>query len=316
VKVTVASTGAVSGRLLLGGASYAFTGQLNANGDATITIPRTGRAPLTVTLNLDTNTITDRIAGTLTDGTISATFDADRAWQAGSAPSAFAGRYTLALPASGSFATPEGAGWAVLVVSTKGIGTLAGKLADGAAIAASATVSGDGEMPIFRALYSSLGSISGSLQFRVTSDSDLDGSFYWHKPERPTATRYRAAFSAENLLVGCRYAAPASGQRVISMSADAGNAVVSLAGGDLASGLTQSVTVTSANGVKAIAPVARGFTAAIKSANGCFSGTFTDPAANVARRFEGIFLQKQNAGFGFFLGAELSGMVEFEPSGP
>jgi hypothetical protein len=315
VKVAVGATGAVSAKVLLGSATYAVKGQLNGFGDATFTIARSKLPPLTLTLNLDLDGGSDRISGTLTDGSFSATFDADRGLPTGSAPRDFAGRYTVSLPGNSGSATPDGSGWAVLSITSKGVGSMIGRLADGSAISAAAYVSSDGVMPIFRVLYSSTGSISGSLQIRETSSTDLDGSFYWHKPWQTAALRYPAAFDVEHSIVGSRYTAPATRERVIPLEAVAGNAAVALDGGDLDSTLWQTVTVTGVNSVKPIAPFLKGFSAAIKPTNGCFSGTFTDPADNKVRRFEGVFLQKQNAGFGFFLGAEQSGVVEFSPSG-
>jgi Divergent InlB B-repeat domain/Cysteine-rich secretory protein family/Bacterial Ig domain len=310
VKVSVATSGVVTGKLLLGGVSHAFTTRLNLDGDATITIPRTGHSSLTLRLDLDVDGDSDQISGTLSDGEFTASFVTDLAGSA----SEYAGRYTVSLPPSGEFATPGGAGWAVVSVSRSGVASLSGRLADGATISAAATVSRDGEVPIYRVLYSALGSVSGTFRFRATASTDLDGSFYWHKPQQSSAARYAGAFSVESPIVGSRYSAPASGQRVITLDAAVGNAVVTLRDGGLAASIAQAVTVTGVNLVKPVAPVAREFSAAIKTASGAFSGVFTDPETNVVRRFEGVFLQKQNAGSGYFLGAESSGRASFVPA--
>jgi uncharacterized protein YkwD len=315
VKISLASSGVVTGKVLLGGAVHAFTAQLNVNGDATVTIARSGRSPLTLTLDLDLDSDSGGVAGTLSDGSFSVSFDAERAWVAGGLRTGAPGRYTVVIPSvDEGGGRPEGAGWATLTLSSTGLGTLTGKLADGTAISAASWVSRDGVMPIYAALYSSLGSISGSLRFRETSDTDLDGSLTWHKPERSTSPRYPWAFTEEHAIVGSRYDAPASGERVIGLPAQAGNASVVLRDGDLDSTLTQSVTVTGANAVKLLAPALPGFTAAITMSKGCFSGTFRDPVDGATRRFHGVFLQKQDAGFGYFLGAERSGAVEFWPA--
>lgn len=310
LKASVATSGAVSGKLLFGGGSYAFTAKLNVEGEATVTIPRAGLAPLTLVLDLDVDGDSEQISGTLSDGDFTANFVADLAGSA----SEYAGRYTLSLPPSGEFGTPDGTGWAVVSVSRTGVASLSGRLADGATISAAATVSRDGTVPIYRVLYSALGSISGTFRFRATASTDLDGSYYWHKPPQATAARYARAFSVENSIIGSRYTAPAAGQRVLALDAVVGNAVVTLRDGGLEAPLAQSVTVSGVNAVKPIAPLLRGFSAAIKTSNGAFSGTFTDPAQNVTRRFEGVFLQKQNAGFGYFLGVESSGRVSFAPA--
>jgi hypothetical protein len=315
VKVSVASSGVVTGKVLLGGATHAFTARLNANGDATVTIARKNLPSLTLTLDLDVDGDSGRITGTLSDGGFSASFAADRAWVSGAFRTGAPGRYTVVIPpVDGGGGRPEGAGWATLTLSSAGVASLSGKLADGAAFTAAAWVSRDGVMPIYVTLYSGLGSVSGSLRFRDTSETDLDGSLHWHKPERPTALRYPWAFSEEHSIVGSRYYAPASGQRVIDLSAVTGNARITLREGDLDSELAQTVTVTGANAVKPLAPALAGFSATITTTNGCFTGTCTDPSARVTRRFQGVFLQKQDAGFGYFLGAERSGAAEFWPS--
>jgi uncharacterized protein YkwD len=315
VKISLASSGVVTGKVLLGGATHAFTAQLDVNGEATVTIARKNLSSLTLSLDLDVDGDSGRLTGSLSDGGFSASFDADRAWVPGGFRTGAPGRYTVVIPpVDEGGGRPEGAGWATLTLSSAGVASLSGKLADGATFTAAAWVSRDGVMPIFGTLYSGLGSVSGSLRFRETSETDLDGSLYWHKPERSTSPRYPWAFSEEHSIVGSRYDAPASGERVIDLPVQAGNASVVLRAGDLDSELTQSVTVTGANAVKPLAPALAGFSATIKATNGCFSGTFTDPSAKVTRRFQGVFLQKQDAGFGYFLGAERSGAAEFRPA--
>ena len=49
-------------------------------------------------------------------------------------------------------------------------------------------------------------------------------------------------------------------------------------------------------------PVVSGLKVTLKSASGRFTGTFNNPASGATTHFSGIILQKQNAGYGFFLG--------------
>ena len=48
-------------------------------------------------------------------------------------------------------------------------------------------------------------------------------------------------------------------------------------------------------------------------ATGAFKGSVVDPATQKPISFGGVVLQKQNVGYGFFLGANQSGQVRLGP---
>jgi hypothetical protein len=315
VQATVTSTGGITGSVRLGALSYSFNTQLDLAGNVTITLKRGALAPLTLALHLDVTGDSGQISGTLSDGVFTSELTADRAWQTGEPAHAFTGRYTVVLPGvSGIDWAPAGSGYATLVVSGRGAGTLSATLADGTAFSAAATVSKNGVMPLFKLLYSSKGSINGSLRFRATSTTDLDGNYHWTKPDRPTIKQYPAAFSIWNPIVGSCYVAPTSGQTVVAVPTGAGNVQVGLSGGNLDPAVTQTGTLSTANRLSFVTPQLKSLAGSIAVADGRFSGSFIDPVTKATRRFYGAFLQKQNAGFGYFLGTDKSGIVTITPT--
>jgi hypothetical protein len=52
----------------------------------------------------------------------------------------------------------------------------------------------------------------------------------------------------------------------------------------------------------------------IVTPTGLFTGKFKHPVTGATVPFRGAFLQKQNFGAGWFLGADQSGFVNFEPA--
>ena len=313
LRLALTGTGLVTGRVFFDGASYAFSTRLDPGGNATVRLARRNLPALVVTLALDVAGDSQQITGTVSDGTASASFTADRAWPPGGSPSAFAGRYTVSLPPGEQSGTPLASGWAVVSVTSTGVATISGRLADGVLLSASATVSRAGTMPLFTPLYAALGSVAGTLRFRDTWSSDLDGTYFWHKPAQPTAPRFSAAFNVQNPLVGSRFVRPAAGQFLISLPTGLGNATFALSGGGLSPALAQTASVSTAHLIRAAAPALPGFTAAISPVNGYFRGTFTHPGERAVRRFEGVVLQKRNQGAGYFLTGSSAGRVTFSP---
>ena len=315
VRIGVTSTGVVTGRFWIGGRVYAFSTRLNTDGRGTVVIARGTLAPLTVTLQLDVTGASERISGTISDGDFTASFGADRNWQPGGGPSAFAGRYTLALPGDPDEASaPTGAGWAVLSVTTRGVAVLSGSLADGTPLSVSGYVSDEGLLPLYRMLYGVGGSFAGELQFGDTGSADVEGKYYWTKPPLPTARVHRSDFAVENVIVGSRYTAPPAGTPVLAVTNVADNASLAFAGGNLVSAIRQPVSLTTANRVVIAAPSVRGLSAVIVPSVGRFTGSFLDPTTNAVRRFSGVILERQSEGVGYFLGTDRSGLVEFTPA--
>ena len=315
-KITVAAGGTFTGRLTIGGLGYAVSGKFNARGDATITVKRGALTPVVVTLHLDLDGGTDRITGSVTDGTFTSAISADRGPVASTVPHALTGRYTISLPPNAAHdpLLPSGNGYATLLVSKAGLATLSGALADGKTFTASATIAKDGSFPLYVPLYSGKGSIASRVTFRDTGVADLDGTFHWSKPLRALDRYYPQAFEIDAPILGSRYAAPLAGQTVVAVAAGSNNSELQLGAGDLEPSVVQAATLTPKNTVTVTAPVLKLLKVTIVPSTGRFSGSFTHPLTKTTSTIRGVIFQRQNAGFGFFLGKDESGYTSLAPT--
>jgi hypothetical protein len=110
------------------------------------------------------------------------------------------------------------------------------------------------------------------------------------------------------MAVGSRYIRPVLPARVLALT----NAVVTFVGGDLQPGVANHVVLNESNQV--INQDTNRLKLTIAKSNGAFSGTVVPPASTRAHSFNGVMLQKQNRGAGYFLGTNLTGRVSLESS--
>ena len=88
------------------------------------------------------------------------------------------------------------------------------------------------------------------------------------------------------------------------------NAALALGDGELTAPIEQPATLAMDNTVTLPA----GFTVTLKPGTGRFKGKFLHPLTGEPATFRGVILQKQNAGFGFFLSTAASGYATFTRS--
>ena len=332
VKIRVATTGKFTGTLTLAGIRHPFAGSFDGNGIATFgglkratrTLLRRGSTPLELGLQLDVGAISaHRITGTLTDaGVVVSTIESDQALFTDAkspvaprrnVPSELAGAYTFIFPASAATGinVPKGNGWGRAVVRTNGSVWIAGKLADGVAVACSTALAQDGTLPLYVPLYRNGGAICGQVSLVPDAASDMTGGVVWFRPALPGRALYPAGWSdgIPLNLRGSHYLKPT----ISAAAPDYGSAVtVLLSGGNLVSDLAISASLSSI-GVTPLPPLAvRGFTLSVNPANGIFTGSFMDPVSSLPQTIRGVLLQKQNAAAGFFLGKTEGGAITVE----
>lgn len=311
LRVALAPGGVATGRLVFDGAGYAFTTRFGLNGAATVVIPRAGRPPLTATFSLDLTGTTQQITGTIFDGSSTANVTVDRdVFNALTNRAPQTGRYTAVLAADTTNAdSPQGNGYAAISVAANGVAVVAGQLANGTPFSAAGTLSKDGTLPVYLVMANApAGSVAaGTMTFRATGMSDLDGGIVWKKAARPADPLYAAGFTAALPVVGSRYAAPAPGRRALDPAAPSLAATAALGDGNLSEPISVGTVVTAANRIVMSTPGAPNLSAAINPANGVVAGVFLHPGSKRARAVRGAVLQKQNAAFGFFPGVDESG---------
>jgi hypothetical protein len=307
----ITGRGTYSGTLQLGANRYPFSGRLNSSGTATNSIPRKLALPLSLRLQMDTAD-DQRLTGLVGDGTWLARLRANRAvYSAKTNPAPFAGRYTVIIPGSGDPADanrPPGDGYGTVTVDQSGRVKLSGTLADGAKLTRTASVSTQGEWPLYAPLYRGQGQILGWQSFAAAAPHDPGGTVRWIKPPASGAAYYPPGFDIETNIVGSAYQPPATPDSPVL---DWTSGILTLTGGDLTAAISQSVTIGSNN--KVLTSSGSPLKLKLVTSTGLFKGTMTDPATGRRISFNGALRQNRNSGSGFFLGASQSGAVFLGP---
>ena len=281
-------------------------------------IARSGASPLTVALHIDLTNGTDQITGTISDGTITSVRDRQSfSLQFQDQPATqYEGNYTIVLPPNPSDtgpSFPQGNGYGTLTVDSSGKIRLSATLGDGTRISQTAAVSENGMWPVYIPLYSKSGSLEGLVAFtNIVGVSDLSGTLTWFKPAIPTAKLYPNGFTTQIALLGSTYTAPPLDSTALTVSNATCNLLFTSGAGDLASFVSNSVTLNTNNKVTLCGTNA--FKLTITTKTGLFSGSFINPATTRPTVFAGVLFQKQNDGAGFFLGTDQTGFVTVEPS--
>lgn len=301
--LTVTTKGKFSGYLQTGATRHSITGQFDGGGDFTNDINVPGQNPWTVTLNLDLSGGND-ISGTVSDGAWTADLTGNKAvFNARKAPAPQAGRYTMIFAGTNGPATlPGGNGCVTVSINKAGTATLAGSLADGSKISQSATLSQDGEWPLYTPLDYGNGCLFGWM--RLDEAANVSGSVVWINPGGPGGS-YPDGFTFPTTASGGPYS---SSDKISSF--DFTQAVFS--GGALSSSFTNEISISSRNKVTNLS--SNKMTMTFNPSTGLLQGSVVDPAApgSKALPFSGVVLQNQNTALGYFLDANQSGTFLLE----
>jgi peptidyl-prolyl cis-trans isomerase A (cyclophilin A) len=300
--ITLATTAGskLSGSLRLGTARYTFSGAFNAVGHAVVSAKSGRLPPLLLRLHTDLVLGADKLVGTLSGSNWVTEVSAYRAGFDGFTVKAtdYLGKYTMTV----SNGITGGLGVAALSVNPAGRASVRGSLADGTAFAQSVPVSGAGHWPLYASLTGGKGSCSAWMSFTSRDHDDLNGTGLWFKPAQGTAKAYPQGFTNDVSIVGTRYTPPTLNAPLLSLT----NYQISFSGG--------SVAVPFANGVRLkgsqlLNTSPNKLTVSVAVSSGLFSGNVKPPGSLVGIPFKGALLQKQDSGFGYFLGAGQSGQV-------
>lgn len=283
-KVVIGKKGAFTATIRVGSTVYRTSGTFDKAGAVhfgkgvgkpTLTLKRSKKSSLTLTLKLDVGNGTDKLAGTITDGSAPfAVIDANRRLYTSKknpvAPfrnvdPSLLGKYTVAFvaktPADQGLAAdqyPQGHGCGILTVSKSGLARFTGYLADGSKISVANALSKLNHLPFFASLSGGKGSISGVTLFEDrVGISDFDSlNMRWFKPANSKATYYPQGWASgiKTDLIGSKFVLPAVTNPPTSVltglaATDAdGNAQVEFADGNLgAQGLTKPLNINGLN---------------------------------------------------------------------
>ena len=199
---TTTRTRTFNGKILIEGGSYILAGTFGSNHQATATVVRAGKSPLTVKLQLLTAAAADQVTGTVSDGVWTAPLLGDRAVfsTANVAPQVGVYTFTLLTDSNGDSAPSYGS-YGKATVKTNGAVTLSGALSDTAGINQSTSISKAGQWPLYVPLYMGKGSLLGWVTFTNQPTLKLTGDVSWIKTNA-SGLYYPNGFTNTVILLG------------------------------------------------------------------------------------------------------------------
>ncbi len=202
---------------------------------------------------------------------------------------------------------PQGDGVGTVTVSTSGVASLSGVLADGSRVVASAPLSKDLNWPLYGAATTPASLVTGVVAFADLADSDLSATgLTWIRSSSSSA--FYPSGWANGILVdmaGALYAAPFGTAALPGLGAPgpSGNATLTFSAGGLGA-ITKAVNIDISSKVTPAVMPDHSFTAVINASTGLMSGSFSYSLSPLKMSaFSGVILQKGTnaAGFGYFL---------------
>lgn len=307
--LTTTEQGAFSGSLRLGKKNYPMTGTIDSAGRARTAIKRRDLPPLEVELQMNLEN-PDSLAGRVIDSAWTAQIMADRqAFDGKVSVAPQKGSYTISISGDiGSGTAPGGSGYGTVSVDGAGRVRLAGTLADGTKVSQSATLSGNGQWPLYVQVYGGQGLLLGWIDFTSTDRDDLGGGLSWIKPASARSKYYPQGFALQTIAFGARYQRPARGIPFLSFS----DGQVLLRGGNLSEAILTDVRL-GADG-KAVDSSGTNLKLSCNPSSGWFKGSFLHPRTGRPVSLSGVIQQKRSSGVGFFLGPDQSGDMRLGPA--
>jgi hypothetical protein len=312
ISASVTKAGKLTAKLQVGAVAYSLSGQLSlTSGWGTNVIKGAPGMGAWLQLSLDGR---DEITGQLSNKLWSAEITANRAVYSKTNVAPLAGRYTLVIPGGEDPANlPGGHGAAAVNVSSVGAVSVSGILGDGTAVTESTVVSKEGQWPFYRAFYSGRGILIGWITFTndPTTTSDMEGVVSWIKPGKTGTKLYPNGFdwpydSETNNAFGSTFT---NRTPLLSWT----NGVAILENGNLAQGITNGLNFGNAGKVTGTNKLNLKITTSGNNA-GLFKGSVVNPVTGKRITVNGALLQKQDVGYGSFLGTNQSGSVSLAPT--
>lgn len=300
-------TGAVNGKLLIGSRTTTLTGQFEADGSAVITSTPPGGTTWKTTLQLDA--ANHAVTGTVSNGGFVAQLTGYQNVFSSQHPTPNAGAYTLIIPGVSDPATgPGGVSYGTVTVSSSGVVTFAGNLADGTLASQSSAVSASGFWPLYINLYGGAGSLWGWNYFSNKTVTAAPALSWINETNSSKTAAYRAGFTNQNVaLTGSSYDS--------SVTLPTGPAVAILEG-TLASPITNALTIAAQNKISLANPTNETdhLTLTVNKKTGVISGSFANPAnSKQTIKVNGVILQDQTNASGYFLNNGQSGVFTLTP---
>jgi len=214
ISLSTTSKGTFSGKLRIENSVHLFSGRLDTNREAKVSIARPDMSSLTLHLEMDLSPGAPLVTGTLSDGAWTADLIADRAvFDQKTTPAPQAGRYNFVIAPVASYGPGSSdlkeSGSGKIFVEKSGRAQLTGTLSDRTRFSASGIIGADGQLALYVPLYKGEGMVLSWIRFADSSADDLNGAMIWSKP---AIGRSGKAFTVQTTISGQRYTHTASGR--------------------------------------------------------------------------------------------------------
>lgn len=291
LRLTLTSSGGFSSQLNFGASQFGVRGTLNSAGTATVAIKGTS---LVLKLQLDLADPRQPLQATLSDGNEQWSAQADRratAVKSNKRPI----RHTFRIAPDQSVAeSPQGFGFATVLVTPSNAVSMTGWLADGRKFTASASLGQNGDASLYVPLFGKRGAFIAPLHI---SGDMLTGTGHWFNPERPKDPIASTAFHSTHEITGGLYKYPLE-HGGPNQTANFG---MSLSAGNLSSPLTQVVTLNSKGRFTPTDSTIPGLKLQVQSATGLVTGSFTHSLSD-RRILRGVMTGNEGTVYGAFAG--------------
>ncbi len=329
------AAGKFTGKVKLGGRTYAVAGAFDGSGVAKfgkkgIALPlvRKGLPPLTLSLNLDLLNPERRITGQILEGAspVASILARRDVYNTKTNlvpisllnPTTDKGSYTAAFPAlpapnAGRTADqyPQGDGWSVLKVTKGGTLTMRGQLADGTRFTYASGLNASNAFPLYVPLYKLTGAVAGTIDFNTAPTTVLEATgLTWFRPIQlvPKPAPYYPQGWSDG--IGLGFTGSSRNLATEPTLLPMGNATLDLTGAGLANpGLSQAFTIGLKNKVTLTLPNTAKVAVKLKP-TGEWTGSFTNPGTGKKTLLQGVILRHESRGAGFFLGPTQAGQAQ------
>ncbi|MGV3531489.1 MAG: Calx-beta domain-containing protein [Chthoniobacteraceae bacterium] len=302
VTLKVTSQGAATGVINWMGRKLSLRQRFDESGLLHVALPVPGVGSASLTISLGTAGNLDQVTGSLEIDGVAYPLGFDRAvYHASRNPFPGAGRYAVRYsPIESGSGGPIGHGYAVGKVTAGGAVRFVGALADGTPFTHSAVVGENGAIALFSRLYEGKGMIAGSIAIDTDAGNAVSGTATWVRPE----------ISAKSgALVGFSTPLEVRGSPVIGDAA----AALPLGGKVVVFGRASAALELDIVGVDKRKILLMGgdddFLLSLDSKTGVFTGKLRDTGGSLLGKVQGVLLQNEQGGAGFFLSpAEFGGV--------
>lgn len=319
--ISVTPSGAFSSTIRLAGTTTRMSGNFDLNGNFLGHITRIGLPDIEVALSYDISGKKQEISGALTIAAEAIQFIAPKVrWSRTDLPTT-QGRYTIVIPAPNtSAATPQGNGYATILVNRTGTIASLGRTGDNRPFSSSTYLANDETtIPVYGGIRPN-GSIYGDVIVNSPASPVIDpdaatGVLHWFLAKDLKRALFPKGVNLNVLIRGARYTEPAKESPVLSVSTAGFNGNITVSGANLRTPRTERASITkrpSAGRYDFQFDDAKRLDAVltVTPRTGVFLGSFYNPTTRRDHRINGVFIQGEKKAFGLWNTETKTGRVE------